>query len=301
MKAIVTGAAGFAGYSLTKELSDRGYEIYAVVRPHSTHNGRLNGLGNVHQIEMDCKDYGMIPQLIPDECDVFYHLAWFGGRYDIDEQNKNIIVLDNAIKSASVLGCKRIVSTGSQAEYGPQTELITEKTLPNPIDAYGAAKISAMHIGKQRAKELGIEFVWGRIFSLYGLYEPQERMLPSMLIKLLHGEKMQLSSCEQYWDYLDVRDAAKAIVSLGERGRDGETYNIAHGDSRPLREFVEIVNNATGRSGDIEFGVKSNPFYSLNVDISKIKKDTGWAPHMDFKQGMKEYIALLQDRYLYNV
>ncbi len=294
MKAIVTGAAGFAGYSLTKELSDIGYVVYAVVRPYSSHNDRLKGLRNVRLVELDCKDYSDLPLFINDECDVFFHLAWFGGRYDIDEQNKNIIVLDNTIKSAAALGCKKIVCTGSQAEYGPQTELINEKTTPNPIDAYGAAKISAMHIGRQRAKEVGIEFIWGRIFSLYGLYEPIGRMLPAMLIKLNSGETMQLSSCEQYWDYLDVRDAAKALIAISERGKDGEIYNIANGECRPLKEFVDIVMNITGNRGQVVFGLKSNPFYSLNVDVSKIIRDTGWKPEIDFEDGIRDYLNILK-------
>lgn len=293
MKAIVTGAAGFAGYSLTKELSERGYEVFAVVRPQSSHNDRIYGLPNVHLIELDCADYDLISQSVKDKCDIFFHLAWFGGRYDIDEQNKNIIVLDNAIKSAAALGCKRIVCTGSQAEYGPQTELINEKTTPNPIDAYGAAKISAMHIGRQRAKEVGIEFIWGRIFSLYGLYEPIGRMLPAMLIKLNSGETMQLSSCEQYWDYLDVRDAAKALIAISEKGKDGEIYNIANGECRPLKEFVDIVMNITGNRGQVVFGLKSNPFYSLNVDVSKIIRDTGWKPEIDFEDGIRDYLNIL--------
>ena len=79
-KAVITGAAGFAGFSTTIELLNQGYEVYAILRPGSEHNSRFSSYEeNLHLIELDCKDFDSIHDHIHAACDAFYHLAWFGG------------------------------------------------------------------------------------------------------------------------------------------------------------------------------------------------------------------------------
>ena len=119
------------------------------------------------------------------------------------------------------MGCERFVATGSQAEYGPQTDLITEETLPQPIDAYGSAKLATCVLSRQLALDIGIDWIWGRIFSVYGKYEPPGRMLPDLIEALLAGKDYTLSAATQYWDYLHSTDCAEALVALAEWGKVG--------------------------------------------------------------------------------
>lgn len=291
MNAIVTGAAGFLGYSLTSELLNRGHTVYAIVRPNSNHNNRFRErMENLHVVELDCSEYDKIPQFINEKCDVFYHLAWFGGRYDLDVQIKNVSVTDMAVKSAAKIGCKRFFGTGSQAEYGPCSNPISEEQYPKPIDAYGVAKVNALFLSKQRTRQFDLEWVWGRVFSLYGQYEPKQRLFPELLRRFLANEEVKLSSCEQYWDYLDVRDAAKAVISIGECGKSGEIYNIASGSCRPLRKYVEEMKVLADSHSDVVYGKKVDPFYSLNVGCDKIARDTGWNAKICFEAGVKDCI-----------
>lgn len=289
MRAVVTGAAGFAGYSLTTNLLNLGYDVYAVLRPGSQHNSRFNNLdmpGNLFCIELDCKEFDLIHEHIVEKCDIFYHLAWYGGRDDFDVQNQNIGFCLKAIESAGKLGCKRFVGIGSQAEYGVCHTSMSEDIMPKPINAYGAAKVAAMYLSKRRAEQLGIEWIWGRIFSLYGDFEPSGRMLPDLVEKLKNNERVNLSSCEQNWDYLHVRDAADAIVAIGERGHAGEIYNIANGDYRRLKDYVEEAKSAIMSSSEIIYGSKADPFIELLPDVSKIKEHTGWTPVISFSKGI---------------
>ncbi len=291
MKVVVTGAAGFAGYSLTRELLAQNHEVFAILRPGSSHNKRFEGInGNLHLVEADCVDFGSLGEKINQKCDVFYHLAWFGGRDDFEGQNANIRYTIAALESASKIGCKRFVGIGSQAEYGVCDGLISEDLMPHPINAYGAAKVAAMYLTKRRAEQLDIDWIWGRIFSLYGDYEPAGRMLPDVLNKMQNGEEIHLSSCEQNWDYLHVVDAAKAIVAIGESGHAGEIYNIANGEYAPLKTFIDRARNELKTNAFIYFGKRVNPFISLQPDVRKIKAHTGWKPEMNFEDGVKAFI-----------
>lgn len=57
----------------------------------------------------------------------------------------------------------------------------------------------------------------------------------------MNGEKPSLSGCEQIWDFLYVDDAAKALLLLAEKGKDGEIYNVSSGSATTLKEYVEII------------------------------------------------------------
>ncbi len=288
---IVTGAAGFAGTALTETLVEEGYRVYAVVRPGGMHNARLEGLSHCISVECDISGYDKLPKLIPYLPGAFFfHLAHSGGKRD-EEQERNVLFSETALRSAKLLGCSRFIATGSQAEYGAVGKDVSEtEELPlRPVTAYGRAKVAACGRTKALSGELGIEWIWGRIFSLIGKYEPAGRMLPDLYRAMKRGEDFHLSSCAQNWDYLDVYDAARALIALAERGINGEIYNIARGDYRPLREYTERLKKAVSSGGEILYGEDPEPFISLQPSVEKLKKHTGWSPERSFFDSLKDY------------
>ena len=297
-RAIITGAAGFTGSALVNELLSEGIEIFAIVRPNSTHNYRLpsdNPL--LHIIELEPVNYINIPDYICSPCNIFFHLMWTNG-ITLDEQRRNVTYTLDAIKASKICGCNRFISTGSQAEYGiiPINTIISEELYPNPVTPYGIAKVEACNISKEYASENKIEWIWCRIFSLIGKNEPKSRMLPKLFLNLCSDATTYLSSCRQNWDYLDVRDAAKALKAIGEKGHAGEIYNIANGNYRPLKDYTELLKSYVSPNTKIIYGEDPNPFVSLQPSISKISMDTGWTPKYSFLESIEEYyIDLLND------
>ena len=294
-KYIVTGAAGFLGCNLTERLvQEEDAHIYAVVRPNSPHNARLTPSERLTIVPADLSEYAHLDEMIEEACDVFFHLAWQGGRYDFAAQYGNIADTLGALEAAARLGCRRFVCTGSQAEYGRQTALITEETCPHPADAYGAAKLAACALSRQRAADLGVGWIWGRVFSLYGRYEQEGRMLPTLVKSLRSEQTFALSSsAAQNWDYLYAADAADALLALVERGRAGEIYNIAHGGYRPLRDYIEEARAEIAPQCDVTYGAADADVFSLQPSVEKIRRDTGWQPMTDFVDGLRCGYGLL--------
>ena len=292
---IVTGAAGFLGCNLTERLmQEEDAHIYAVVRPNSPHNARLTPSERLTIVPADLSEYAHLDKLIGEPCDVFFHLAWQGARDDFAAQYGNIVHTLSALEAAARLDCRRFICTGSQAEYGRQTALITEETCPHPGDAYGAAKLAACALSRVRAAELGIEWLWGRVFSLYGKYEQEGRMLPALAESLRAGKPFALSSTGgQNWDYLYAADAADALLALVERGRTGEIYNIAHGEYRPLRDYIEEARAVIASQCDVTYGAADAEVFSLQPSVEKICRDTGWRPMTDFADGLRCGYGLL--------
>ncbi len=286
MKVILTGAAGFLGYSVTKELVACGHNVYAIVRPGSEHNKRIEDLSGVTLIEGDICAEDYIPTWEREACDCLIHLANQGGRYDAIAQHKNVVAGLKMIDLAKLAGCKRIVYTGSQAEYGATDKRQVESLPTNPFCEYGKAKVELCKMSRSKAAESNIEWVWGRIFSLYGQYEPKTTMLTQLIEAMKNGEEIRLSSCKQNWDYLEVRDGAKAVIALMESGKPGEIYNIANGDYRPLKEYAEIVRTKY-QKGKIIYGDDPSPYVSLQPSIEKIRKDTGWKAEYRFEDSLE--------------
>lgn len=291
---IVTGAAGFLGCNLTERLmQEENAHIYAVVRPSSPHNARLAPSERLTIVPSDLSEYAHLDGMIEEACDVFFHLAWQGGRYDFAEQYGNIADTIGALEAAARLGCKRFICTGSQAEYGRQTALITEETCPHPADAYGAAKLAACALSRQRAADLGVAWIWGRVFSLYGKYEQDGRMLPALVKSLRSEQTFALSSSgAQNWDYLYAADAADALLALAKRGRAGEIYNIAHGGYRPLRDYIEEARAMIAPQCDVVYGTADADVFSLQPSVEKICRDTGWLATTDFEGGMQKILLI---------
>ncbi|SFU42207.1 NAD-dependent epimerase/dehydratase family protein [Butyrivibrio sp. M55] len=305
--AIVTGAFGFAGANLTEHLLDYGYKVYAIGRKGSSHNDRFSESESLKKVLIDMEDYDKICGYIDDddisgaEAIALFHLSWGGARDDFDTQRRNIdaslLLLDSAhdikdkcLKSKNMDVSIRVIGIGSQAEYGVKSGPITEDLPLEPFTAYGSCKAAAYYLTESKARILGIDFIWGRIFSLIGKYEPSGRMLPDVVRKLAAGEEVSLSSCEQYWDYLDAGDAADAIIALFEKGVTGEVYNIANGDCDRLMNFVKRAAKCVGADESlISYGNRANPFVSLEVSGEKIKKDTGWEPKVSFEESIKYY------------
>ena len=288
-KVIISGAAGFLGVATTKEFLKQGYEVYALVRPGSAHNNRLSDLGKrLHLIELECKDFDKIKDHITDKCDFFIHLVSFGARDDFAVQKTNGEYCIKAVECAAATGCARYICVGSQAEIGPTDKVMYEDIPLNPVSSYGAAKASALYLTRNYAKTLGVDWIWGRIFSLYGEYAPEESMIPNLIKKLKNNEDIYLSSCEQNWDYVNTEDAARALVCLAEKGHSGEIYNIASVKYRKLKDYVESAKDLFDYRGVIHYGDINVPFISLQPDSTKIYEHTGWKAMIGFEEGVQK-------------
>jgi nucleoside-diphosphate-sugar epimerase len=117
---------------------------------------------------------------------------------------------------------------------------------------------------------------------------------------LLRGEKPALTACEQIWDFLYVDDAAKALMLLAEKGRDGEIYCVSSGQSKTLREYVSIACKVLGCDTEIGFGeipYGETTVMHLEGNITKLRNETGFEPGISFEDGIKKTIEWAREYY----
>lgn len=290
------------GTALVRECLKHNIKIYAVVRGGSKKLARLPESGLVQPVVCSLDTLEQLPKLIPEKCDTFYHIAWgntgAGRNRSTELQALNIEYTLKAVRAAKLLGCRRFIGAGSQAEYGPKDlDRISPDTPVNPTTPYGAAKLASGQLAGLLCRELDMECIWPRIFSVYGIYEKESAMVASALRKMLSGEPTEFTPGEQRWDYLYSRDAGRAYYLIGEKGRDGAVYCVGSGQARPLKDYILKMAELTG-AAEPGIGRKSYPagaVMNLCADISSLREDTGFMPRYSFEEGIRETIAWLKN------
>ena len=302
MKAIVTGATGFIGLALCRELLQNGYEVVAVVRLDARKKDKMLDLKkeigvldkSLQILEVPLEEMSRLYTQYNIHADFFFHLAWNGSsgtaREDFDIQHSNIAFTANAIRVAKSCGCKKVIGAGSQAEYGVvDGAAFEEKTVPCPFMMYGSAKVAACQMGTVLAKQLQIGFVWPRIYSVYGVGENPGTLVNYVLDALRKGEVPELSSCENMWNFLYVSDCARALRILAENENAQGIYHVASKDTRLLKEYVIEMRDLIAPDVDLGFGVKqADPkrTFQLQPDVGKLDH-IGFRAEISFEEGIK--------------
>ena len=286
MKAVVTGATGFLGSVLVRELVNNGDEVTALVRSESERIGNLEGLGNLRIVEQQLdkpftlsKDEGF---------EVFFHLAWGGKRNDFDGQYLNLGNTVNCLKAAEAAGCRRFVCTGSQAEYGETADPITEETALKPVTAYGAVKAAAYHLSAAFTGNTNMDLVWARVFSVYGEHDDPHTLYSRLIDSLKSGRDFELSTDGTHiWNYLYETDAARMLRMLSDVNIPPGVYNVASKTSRPLIEYVLTIRDRMCPGARITFGKEKCPV-NLNADTGKLRSAIGRFEEHEFAEEINE-------------
>lgn len=301
-KAIVTGANGFVGTAVCKELSEQGVEVIAIVRHPDEVISSIEKYRRLRIVYADLSSFRNLADMIPDrDIDVLYHFAWVGSagplRGDADVQMKNVQYTCDTIRACSTLGCKRFVSASSIMEYEIEATMATEAT-PGINTLYCSAKVAADYMARTIAGSLGIDYIRAVISNIYGPGEMSPRLVNTSLRKMLNGEHCAFSAGNQMYDFIYITDAAKTFVAIGERGKNNKTYYIGSQNPRPLKEFLLTMRDCV--DPEIAIGLGELPFNGVSLtykefDINAVKDDTGFVPEFSFKEGIDNTIAWLRE------
>lgn len=296
MKAIVTGANGFIGKWLVKDLLANDYDVTVVVRNcESIKSNCLFDKCNI--VVKDIKELSSADFNCDEKYDVFFNLAWEG----VSQDQKNIIALQlnnislslRLIEICNELNCQKFISTGTVAEYALTTDVMDLNSKQSPNDMYGAAKVSAHYFLSVRARQLNQKFIWCVIPSTYGEGRTSNNILTYTINTLLKGEKPLYGNLTQMWDFLYVSEVARALRYIGEKGIPGKVYGIGSGEYHQLKDYVLTIRNII--NPDLPIGIGEVPEYSERsfsscVNIYDLIKDTGFKPSVGFEEGIRKTI-----------
>lgn len=292
-KAIVTGANGFVGGAVTKELINNGYKVIALDL--EGHNGNLPEDGNIIFYSFSLDNSAELKERLREkDIDIFYHFAWAGSagaaRADTSLQLKNAQWTIDCLKLAKELGCSRFVNAGSIMELETIKAVFNPGNKPGLGYIYGSGKLVAHTMCKSVVADIGIDLVWAMITNAYGVGERSPRMVNTTIQKCIRGEAPQFTAGTQNYDFVYIDDVARAFRLIGENGKAFHEYLIGSSHAKPLKEFLLEMKAAIAPDLDFIFG--DIPFTGVNqpieeFDCSKTEKDTGFKATITFGEGCR--------------
>lgn len=252
---LITGATGFVGLPVAQQLAAIGHDITCVIRAGS--EARLEG---VQARIVTCDDLfaqsadWWAQQMV--DIDTVVHLAWYAepGKYLTSVRNLDCLTGTLAMaKGATEAGVRRFVGAGTCFEYDLSVGHLSVDTPLAPETPYAAAKVAAFTMLTAWCATADIEFLWARLFYLYGAREDARRLVPKLHDKLARGVPVDLTRGTALRDYIDVQDAAALLVHDITGTRTGPT-NICSGQGVTIRALAEGIADQYGRRDLLNFG-----------------------------------------------
>jgi len=304
--AYITGATGFIGSTLTNLLLKKGYKVVALGR-RSFKEIKLERLPknkNLLYLKIPLDEISKLPDVMKNypefdnEKSIFFHFAWGGvnglSDFNVEAQLKNVFwSLDSYIASVK-LKSKKFIFVGTMEEFFTEKYLnldYKKHSFFNRHVVYSLAKTAARNYLKMISPEYDTDLVFATNSHVMGPKDDRDSFLQVSLKKLIRGDKLSLTSCDQYFDVISSFDCARAYYLLGEMGVGGKNYWIGSGFPRLLREYVEIMASCFPNSKPLKFGEMDFDDIGLEksqFSISQIENDTGFKPSMTYQDIVKD-------------
>lgn len=301
-RAIVTGANGFVGSALVKELISHDIEVICLDRMGC--NSNIPDSPNVKFIEHELdKTAELENALAPLDCDIFYHFAWAGSagpqRADTALQLHNAQWTIDCLRLAAKVGCKRFVCAGSIMEHETISAAYAQGNKPGMAYVYGSGKLVAHTMAMSVAADLGIDLLWAKITNAYGAGELSPRFINTTIRKIFNDEPLQFTAATQNYDFVYIDDVARAFYLIGENGKPFSHYLIGSSNASPLKQFILQIKEAIGQDKEFIFG--DVPFTGINMplqefDCTKTFEDTGFKAEISFVEGIKRTAQWIKEQ-----
>ncbi|HII66270.1 TPA: NAD-dependent epimerase/dehydratase family protein [Candidatus Woesearchaeota archaeon] len=296
---VVTGGSGFIGRVLVQKLLARGEKVKVIdlAPPPFTHPS----LSFVKKSVLD----DLSPEL--RGCVVLYHFAALLGVENSDNHplqtlEVNLIGSRNVFRTAVEQGVKKVVFSSSSEVYGEPRELpIKEETAKGPVSTYGVSKLAAEMYALAYARELKTEFHIVRFFNVYGPGQQPQFVIPLFIRNALDGKPLRVyGEGKQTRCFTYVDDAIDGVLTVLEKGKPGEAYNIGNDRQTTILELAELVIKASGRDIKpelIPFGretrLEQREINYRQPDISKMKS-LGWKPKIFVEEGVQKTLGWMK-------
>ena len=301
MKILVTGGAGFIGSCFVRLALQPSVEILNVDK--LTYAGNLENLApvagqpNYRFVKGDICDLDLVHRLFEDEKpDAVVH---FAAESHVDRSifspqpvfETNLRGSFNLLEAMRAQRVGRFIHVSTDEVYGSlEAPLEADENFPlQPSSPYSAAKAGSDLLALGYFKTYKLPVIVTRASNNYGPYQFPEKLIPLMISNALEDKPLPIyGDGLQVRDWLHVEDHCRALLSILEKGRDGEIYNIGGNRSLPNKSVVEKILAITGKPASLMQSVADRPGHDRRYALSseKLRRETGWVPQVDFERGL---------------
>jgi UDP-glucuronate 4-epimerase len=318
---LVTGAAGFIGYHLSKQLLGDGCRItgfdnmnaYYGTQIKEARLRELQGFPGFEFVKGDLADKQAVDALFEQRSpETVIHLAAQAGvRYSIENPeayiNSNIVGFFNILEACRKRLPRHLVYASSSSVYGGNHKVpySTGDKTDSPVSLYAATKKSNELMAHCYSKLYGIPATGLRFFTVYGPYGRPDMAYYSFTEKMAGGKPVQLyNNGDMKRDFTYIDDIVKGITSVAdkpphenEHGARHAVYNIGNNSPVALTEFVDTLERLL-----IEYGLINKPamreylpmqpgdVYQTYADIGELSEEFGFRPNTPLEAGLRRFV-----------
>jgi GDP-4-dehydro-6-deoxy-D-mannose reductase len=301
-KALITGCEGFIGSYLAELLIKNNFEVHGTVRGSTQHIDHLGDKLKIYGCNISEKNKisEIVNKVIPD---FVFHLAaqslisesWRDPVLTFEVNMLGTINLLESIKSAGINPVIEIVC--SSDEYGDSRDgLIKESAQLSPSSPYGVSKLAADMLGKIYWQNYRLRTICVRPFSIIGPKKVGDACsdFARGILAVESGKQaiLEVGNVEPVRDFVDVRDAVRAMLLLVETGQPGEAYNICSGKGITIKYILDTMIAFS----KCRVPLRQEPHRIRNIDkpsqvgdCSKLSS-LGWKPLIPLEQTLADIL-----------
>lgn len=307
MKILITGGAGFIGSNYAHFRFENHPEDKIYVLDKLTYAGNLDNLSDLIDSERfffvqgNIADKNFVEALFAKE--KFDIVVNFAAETHVDRSitgpgifvMTNIVGTHNLLEASRLNGVKRYHQVSTDEVYGDlgigSTNFFTEETAINPNCPYAASKASADLLTKSYFETYEMGITISRCSNNYGPYQFPEKLIPYFFRLIADNKSVPVyGDGKNVRDWLYVIDHCSAIDMILEKGGVGEVYNVGGNNEKTNLEITKFLLNFLGKDESLITFVDDRLAHDRRyaIDSSKLQKELGWRPSVDFAQGIEK-------------
>ena len=310
MKALVTGAAGFIGSTLTDRLLREGAEVVGIdcFVDYYARALKERNLADALKhprftfVESRIQDVDLAG-ILRDRTHVFHAAAQAGVRKSWGHDfaiytTHNIDATQILLEACRGRDLEKVVYSSSSSVYGDAVQMpMREDALPQPVSPYGVTKLAAEQLCYLYNVNFGVPVVSLRYFTVYGPRQRPDMAFHRFLRATLLGEPITLyGDGHQTRDFTFVSDVVEANLAAAAKGVPGRVYNIGGGSRVSVNDVLEMIGKITGRRLSVQAEVdQKGDMRHTYADTRLARIELGFAPQVGLEEGLAAEYRWLSD------
>ena len=333
MRILVTGAAGFIGFHLTRRLLDRGDTVVGLDNLNNYYDVGLkqNRLMLLDQekgfnfVEADLIDADSIEKVFDQYAfeRVVNLAAQAGVRYSLENPrayiDANIVGFLNILENCRRNDVPHLVYASSSSVYGANTKMpfSVYHNVDHPVSLYAASKKSNELMAHSYSYLFKLPTTGLRFFTVYGPWGRPDMALFLFTKAILNGEPIQVfNHGKMRRDFTYVDDIVEGVIRVTDKipaGNDNwsgdkpdpatstapyQIYNIGNHEPIELLYFIDVLEKALGQEAKKEFlSIQLGDVPATYANVEALEKDLNFLPNTPIEEGIERFVAWYRDYY----
>lgn len=320
---LITGAAGFIGFHLSKQLLEKGVKIigydnineYYDVRLKYSRLDILNQYENFTFIKGDLTDKNKVNDLFETyKPEIVVNLAAQAGvRYSIENpqayMDSNIIGFFNILEACRHYTVEHLVYASSSSVYGANKTIpfSTDDKVDNPVSLYAATKKSNELMAYCYSKLYSIPSTGLRFFTVYGPYGRPDMAYFSFTDRIMSGKSIKIfNNGDMHRDFTYIDDIVEGIERLlcnppkeDENNVQHKVYNIGNNKPEKLMDFIQTLENCLGITAKKEYyPMQPGDVYQTYADVTDLMEDFDFKPDTPIEEGLSKFVKWYKEEWI---